>query len=194
MATRLAILATAKAIRRLLADACPKSDFPTAQFRIVQAEDIAGANLQFEGISIFLYHITANQSQRNIPARVPPTGKRTRPSLPLDLHFMLTPWSSSSDIQLHLLGWAMSVLNDSPIIPASYLNYDFPGQNVFRPDETVEVIFNQIPIQEISHLWENLHQVRIVPSVTYIARVVQIESGEEINEGKLDQTRIMDIS
>ena len=135
MATRLAILATAKAIRRMLADACPKSDFPTAQFRIVQAEDIAEANIQFEGISIYLYHITVNQSQRNTPARVPPTGKRTYPSLPLDLYFMLTPWSSSPDNQLHLLGWAMSVLNNTPIIPASYLNHDFPGKAVFRPDE-----------------------------------------------------------
>jgi hypothetical protein len=194
MATRLAILATAKAIRRLLADASSKSDFPTAQIKIVQAEDIAGANLQFEGISIFLYHITTNQTYRNNPARVPPTGKRTHPSLPLDLHFMLTPWSSSPDNPLNLLGWAISVLNDSPIIPAGYLNYDFPGKKVFRPDETVELIFNPITAQEIAGLWENLHQVRIMPSVTYIVRGVQIESGEEIDEGKLDQIRIMDIS
>jgi hypothetical protein len=194
MATRLAILATAKAIRRLLADACPKSDFPTAQIKIVQARDFAGANLQLEGISIYLYHITVNQSQRNNPARVPPTGKRTLPFLPLDLHFILTPWSSSPDIQLNLLGWAMSVLNDSPIIPASYLNYDFSGKTVFRPDETVKLIFNPISAQEIADLWENLHHVGIMPSVTYIVRGVQIESGEEIDEGKLDPTRIMDIS
>jgi hypothetical protein len=194
MATRLAILATAKAIHRLLADASPKSDFPNAQFKIVQAEDIAGANLQFEGISIYLYHITANLSQRNNPARVSPTGKRNRPSLPLDLHFMLTPWSSSPDNQLYLLGWAMSVLNDSPVIPAGYLNHDFPGKMVFRPDETVELIFNPIPVQELAHLWQNLHQVKIMPSITYILRGVQIESGEAIDEGILDETRMMDIS
>ena len=184
MATRLAILATTKAICRLLVDACPKSDFPTAQIKIVQAEDIAGANLQFVGISIYLYHIMANQSRRNVPAQVSPAGKRTNPSLPLDLYYMLTPWASNSDFQLSLLGWAMSVLDNSPIIPASYLNHDFPGKKVFRPEESVELIFNPIPIQEIAHLWENLHQVRIMPSVTYIIRGVQIESGEGIDETK----------
>jgi hypothetical protein len=176
MATRLAILATAKAIRRLLADACPKSDFPTAEFKIVQAGDIAGANPQFEGISIYLYYITANISRRNMPTRVSPTGMHTRPSLPLDLHFMLTPWSSSADTQLSLLGWAMRVLNDSPIIPASYLNNGFPGKEVFHHEETVELIFNPIPMQDMASLWEDLHQVKIMPSVTYVVRMVPIES------------------
>ena len=194
MATPLAIQATAKAIRRLLTEACPKGDFPTAEFKIVQAGDIAEANTQFEGISIFLYHITANTSRRDMSARVSPTGKRSRPPLPLDLHFLLTPWSISADTQLSLLGWAMRVLDDSPIIPSSYLNYNFPGKEVFHPDETVELIFNPTPVQEIALLWENLDQVRIIPSVTYIVRMVQIESFEEIEEGKLNQARIIDIT
>jgi hypothetical protein len=122
MATRLAILATAKAIQRLLADACPKSDFPTAEFKIVQAGDFAGANPQFEGVSIYLYQITLNTSRRNIPERLIPAGKRTPSPLPFDLHFILTPWSSSADTQLSLLGWVMRVLYNSPIIPASSLS------------------------------------------------------------------------
>jgi hypothetical protein len=194
MATQLAILATAKAIQRLLTDACPKSDFPTAEFKIVQAGDIAGANPQFEGISIYLYHITANISRRDMTARVSPSGKRTRPPLPLDLHFLLTPWSINADTQLRLLGWAMRVLENSPIIPASYLNNGFPGKEVFRHDETVELFFDPIPMQDMALLWEDLHQVRIMPSITYIVRMVQIESEENIDEGKFEQTHIMNIA
>ncbi len=164
MATRLAIQATAKAIRRLLEEVCPRSDFPNAEFKIVQAEDIAGANFQLEGITIYLYHITPNPSRSNMPVRFTSTGKRTRPPLSLDLHFMLTPWSDSSDIQLSLLGWAMSVLDDSPIITASYLNFDFQGMVVFHPDETVKLLLNPLPMQEMALLWENLRQVRIMPS------------------------------
>jgi hypothetical protein len=179
MATRLAILATAKAIQRLLADACPKSDFPTAEFKIVQAEDFAEARLQFEGISIYLYLIAPNQSRRNLPERVALTGMHTRPPLAIDLHFMLTPWSGSPDIQLSLLGWALSVLEDSPVIPASYLNTDFQGKEVFHPNETVKLVLNPIPMQEMALLWENLGQVRIMPSVTYLVQMVQIDSVEE---------------
>jgi hypothetical protein len=194
MANRYAILATAKAIRRLLSDACPKDDFPNAEFRILQAADIEKPAPQGEGISIYLYHVTANISRRNMPARILPNGKRTRPPLPLDLHFLLTPWSGSADTQLGLLGWAMRVLDDTPIIPANYLNYDFPGKEIFHPDETVELIFNPISMQDMAPLWEDLHQVKIMPSVTYVARLVPIESDVEIDEGGPVQTRILDMA
>jgi hypothetical protein len=129
-----------------------------------------------------------------MPPRILENGKRCRPSLPLDLHFMLTPWSSSADTQLSLLGWAMRTLDDSPIIPASYLNYDFAGKEVFHPDETVELVFNPLTMQDMASLWENLHQPRILPSVTYFARLVAIESEEEAVEGTLVNTRVLDLA
>ncbi len=184
MATLLAIQATAKAIRRLLAEACPKADFPTAEFKIVQAGDLAEINQPFEGISIFLYQISVNTSPRNVPALVSPSGKQTRPPLSLDLHFLLTPWSGSAETQLHILAWAMRVLEDSPIIPASNLNQDFSGVEVFRPAETVRLIMDPMPLQDMALLWENLHQVRIIPSVAYVVRGIQIESIVNIDEGR----------
>jgi len=176
MASRLAILATAQAIRQLLADGCPHDEFPGAQFNIVQAGDLANSATPAEGISIYLYLVTANASRRNLPPHLNPNGKLTRPPLPLDLHFLLTPWSASADTQLSLLGWAMRVLDDTPIIPAGSLNYDFPGKDVFRADESVELIFNPIPMQDMALLWENLHQIKVIPSVTYVARLVTLDS------------------
>jgi hypothetical protein len=143
MATRQAILATAKAIQRLLAEACPAGDFPSIEIKIVQAGELTETNPQFEGISILLYQITTNLSQRSIPGRISPAGKRAHPSLPLDLYFLLTPWSSHADMQLNLLGWAMQVLNASPVIPAGYLNRDFPNGEVFRSDEAIKLIYNR---------------------------------------------------
>lgn len=194
MATRLAILATAKAILRLLADACPQDEFPKSDFRIFQAGDMFLANTLPEGISIYLYHVTANSSRRNMPPRVLPNGKKSRPSLPVDLHFMLTPWSSSADTQLSLLGWAMRTLDDSPIIPASYLNYDFSGKEVFHADETVELVFNPLSMQDMAPLWEDFRQARIMPSVTYIARLVALESNQEVPESALVQTRMLNMA
>lgn len=193
MASRLAILATARAIRRLLADGCSHDEFPGAQFNILQAGDLANGTPQVEGISIYLYLITANASRRNLPPHLNPAGKLTRPPLPLDLHFLITPWSASADTQLSLLGWAMRVLDDTPIIPTSYLNYDFPGKEVFHANETVELIFNPIPMQDMAPLWEDLHQVKVIPSVTYVARLVTLESETELREGVLVQTRVLDV-
>lgn len=195
MATRLAILATAKAIRRLLADACNKTEFPGADFKVVQGGELGGNTAPLtEGITIYLYLVTANTTRRNMPPRISPNGKRTRPPLPLDLHFLITPWSISADTQLSFLGWAMRVLDDTPIIAANYLNYDFPGKEVFHPEETVELLFNPIPIQDMAPLWEDLHQVKMMPSVTYVARLVPIESEEEVSEGAPVQTREFDLT
>ncbi len=194
MATRLAILATAKAIRRLLADACDKNEFPGAEFKVVQAGELGGMTPPLtEGVTIYLYMLTANTSRRNMPPRISPNGHRTRPPLPLDLHFLLTPWSISADTQLRFLGWAMRVLDDTPIIAANYLNYDFPGKEVFHTDETVELLFNPIPILDMAPLWEDLHQVKMMPSVTYVARLVPIESEIEVREGAPVQTRELDM-
>jgi hypothetical protein len=193
VASRLAISTTAKAICRLLADACSHDEFPGAQFNILQAGDLANGTPPVEGISIFLYLVTANVSRRNLPPHLNPAGKLTRPPLPLDLHFLVTPWSASADTQLSLLGWAMRVLDDTPIIPANYLNYGFPTKEVFHANETVELIFNPIPMQDMAPLWEDLHQVKVIPSVTYIARLVTLESETEVYEGRLVQTRVLDI-
>jgi hypothetical protein len=194
MASRLAILATAKAIRRLLEDACPKTEFPSALFRVFQAADLAAPSPMAEGISIYLYLVTANASRRNMPARLSPSGKKTRPPLPLDLHFMLTSWSANADMQLRLLGWAMRVLDDTPILPAGYLNDEFPNNEIFCPEETVELIFNPLSLQDMAPLWENLHQQKLLPSVTYVARLVTLDSEVEMGEHPHVQTRVLDMA
>jgi hypothetical protein len=188
----LAIQATAKTIRRLLDDACPREEFRGADFVILQSGELSGNKLPAEGISIYLYLVTANTSRRNLPPKRNASGRLTRPPLPLDLHFLITPWSADPENQLGLLGWAMRVLDDTPIIPAGYLNYDFKGKEVFHPGETVELVFNPISIQDMAALWQNLHQVKVIPSVTYVARLVTLESEIEVGEGDRVQTRVMD--
>ncbi len=176
MATRLAILATAKAIRRLLAEAGAGTEFSGAEFKVIQAAELTGATPPLaEGITICLYQITAN-TQRNTPAHTGPTGARSRPALALELHFLITPWSASADTQLSLLGWAMRVLDDTPSMDANVLNADFPGQAIFHLDESVALIFNPLSLPELAALWQGLAAAGTMPAITYVARLVSIES------------------
>ena len=65
MATQLAILATAKAIRRLLAEAGAGTEFSGADFKVIQAAELTSATPPLaEGISICLYQITANTQRK----------------------------------------------------------------------------------------------------------------------------------
>jgi hypothetical protein len=194
MANLLAIAATGLAIRRLLEDACPRDLFPLADFKLFQATDFEKSGYLPEGISIYMYMVGTNTSRRNFPPRQAKDGKRYRPSLPLDLYFLLTPWSNDAELQLRMLGWAMRVLEDTPILPSGLLNANTSERDIFFPEETVELLFNPLSLQDLSVLWENLKLTRLLPSATYVARLVLIDSAIEIVEAGPVQTRIFDMA
>jgi len=191
VATHHAIAATSQAILGLLRDACPRSDFANAEFALYQASDF-DKPLE-EGISLFLYRVTINGAVRNLPPRVGPDGRRYRPSLPVDLHYLLTPWAKDPEKQQRLLGWSMRVLEDAPILPAGLLNYYMPEPEIFRPSETVEIIADSLSLQDWTAVWDKL-KPKMQTSMTYIARMIALESTRELTEAPLVQTRVFDVA
>ncbi len=181
MATYHAIAAVGEAICRLLGDGCPRAEFPAAQFKVIQANDYQTGPMK-EGVSLFQYRVGINGSQRNRPARVAPDGRRYRPSLPLDLYYLLTPWGEQAVKQQRLLGWAMRLLEDTAILPAGLLNAAGPEHDTFRPSETVELICEPLSIQDITGVWQGLRADWQL-SVTYVARLVLLDSDLELAGG-----------
>jgi hypothetical protein len=186
LATYRAIAATSLAIIKLLEDACPKSEFEKAEFKLYQASNYE--NPIVEGISLLLYRVTVNTTLRNLPPRVASDGIRYRPSLPLDLHYVVTAWASDAEKQQRLLGWAMRALEDAPILPAAILNKHVNMPDTFRPDEAVELICDSLSIQDLTAVWDKL-KPRYQTSATYIARMVALDSEIELAEAELVQTR-----
>jgi len=138
MASFQAIAATGQAIIRLLADSRPQPEFSTTRFELYQLGDFSDP--MEEGISFFLYRVAVNGTRRNIPPTVGPDGIRHRPPLPLDLHYVASVWAKSPVKQQRLLGWMIRQLEDVPILPTGLLNQSGPEPDVFRPNETVELI------------------------------------------------------
>lgn len=176
MATYHAITATSQAILGLLESACPKPEFEGAKFELYQAKDFQ--NPMDEGVSLYLYRL-ASSSRRNLPPRLGPNGEKLRPPLPLDLYYMLTTWAKKGDKQQRLLGWCIRELGDFPILPANLLNYYGPEQHTFQLNETVELVFEPLSLQDISNLWEPL-KPNLQASAMYVARMVSIDSTIEI--------------
>ncbi len=191
MATYQAISVTSQAIVGLLYDACPRADFPTAQFQLFESNDFNSPPIE-EGVSVYLYRVATNMTRRNLPPRLGPDGKRYRPSLPVDLFYMLTAWAKAPAQQQRLLGWAMRTLEDTPIIPAGYLN-QYSGQETFHSNETVELVPGPLSTQDNYNIW-NGFKPNMHPSVAYIARLIQIESSVVLEEGGLVQTRELDLA
>jgi Pvc16 N-terminal domain len=192
LATYRAIAATGLAILGFLENACPRSEFPNADFELYRANNFdAPMNT---GISLYLYRVAVNASRRNLPPTTGPDGKRYRPPLPLDLFYMLTAWGTTAEVQQRLLGWAMRELEDTPILPSSLLNHYVKEIDTFRPSETVEILCEAISLQDMNALWEGFKAAKTNQqlSVTYVARMLLVESKVEMAVYPPAQTRVFD--
>ena len=184
-----AIAATSQAIMGLLIEACPRGEFPHAQFALYQASDFRSP--MDEGVSIYLYRIVVDGS-RNVPAHLRPDGTRVRPPLPLALSYLVTPWAKDSTQQQRLIGFCMRTLDDVASLPTGLLNLYSADSATFAPHETVDLIFDQLTVQDLVNIWDPLAPT-VQLSVGYIARVVAIDSEREIPSGARVQTRELDL-
>lgn len=173
MADIYAIQTTCDAVMRLLEESySPGLIEPqlNLQFEVYGADDFK--NHMVAGVSLFLYRVYINTNQRS-PITRASDGTMKKSQLPLDLHFFLTVWAPKASLQHAILGWAMRTLEDRPIFPAALLNG--VRQNVFRDDETVELIAGELTNEELMRIWDDLSaDYRL--SVPYVARIVRIES------------------
>jgi hypothetical protein len=175
MATFAGIAATTNALTGLLESAAAaEPEFATAAYSSYTSQDLqrpAGDRL---AASLYLYHVAINTTRRNVAGRTDAAGVRHRPAVPLDLHYLLTAWSKDATTQQRFLGWCVRVIQDTATLPAAVLNQHAPEQ-VFRPDETVEIVWQNLSQQDLSDIWE-VARANQQPSAAYVARIVEIES------------------
>ena len=186
MAKAQAVSAIGQTVLGLLADNIPKNDFPNARFELYQPPDFQSP--MDEGVSLFLYRVEINAGLRNIPNQTGLDGITRRSPLPLDLHYLLTVWAKDVVKQQRILGLVMQTLFDAPVLSAERLNNFGPEQDVFRPNETIEITFNSLSLQDVSNLW-SAFKVSLPVSIGYIARVVGIDSTIPVEETAPVQTR-----
>jgi hypothetical protein len=156
MATHLAIAVIGKSIVGFLGEQCPKLEFPGATFKLCQPSAFRQAKVLGFGISLCLYRISFDTAQRKPPTRpTAPAEPRQRPSLPINLHFLLSSWATTPERQYDLLGWAMCVLDENPIRPAALLNRFAGGTGeVFGQQENVEVVPATLEIEQMKAVSE----------------------------------------
>lgn len=189
MANYLAIAAVARTVLRLVEEQCPREEFSgTPTFALYASQDFAPAVT--EGFSLMLWRVAVNTVLRNQPPRRRADGIRRRPSLPLDLSFMLTPWAGEPERQLRLLGWAMRFLEDNTVLPAAVLNQSLSRRErpAFEADEAVEIFCDPPGVADYLGLWDKFKTRWQTPAI-YSVRMVMIDSDITMREEALVQTR-----
>ena len=176
-----AIQVTCDAVMRLLQESYRPDLIEPAtslQFEVYGTADFKDHMAQ--GVTLFLYRVHVNATQRS-PLVKDPVGNMRRQLLPLDLHFFITAWAPEASLQHAILGWALRLLEDNPVISSSLLNG--VREDTFRGDETIELVAGQLTNEELMRIWDDLG-TEYQLSVPFIARVVRIESLVELSEGE----------
>src|SRR5262249_35355212 len=139
------------------------------------------------GFSVFLYRVSINGSVRNLTLRRTPDGRRFRPSLPLDLHYLITPWAEDTERQHRILGWVMRMLEDVGPLTASHLNHYIGETDTFARTESIDIVCDPLALTDYLTVWDRLR--KLPPSATYVLRMLLVDSNAGFDEGALVQTR-----
>jgi hypothetical protein len=192
MAKPQAIAVVALAVRDLLARRWEEQRAPSPEFKVFSSRDFQPNAERSAAISVYLHRVAFNTTRRNLAPRRDSAGMRFRPSVPLDVHLLITAWGRSMAEQHNLLGWAIRAIEDEPTLPAGVLNAS-AGEwgHVFPAHESIEIVGEALTAQELVNIWE-VAKANQQPSVSYVARSVFIDSEFLIADGELVQTRVFD--
>jgi hypothetical protein len=179
MANAHSIASAALSVQRLL-DVCFSEHQPvddsTAKAVLVTTDDwdtdASTGRLPDTGITIFPYRLDLNRVMR--PAWSAVGSLDGRGHLPLDMHFLITPWATLPEDELRLLGAAMQCLEATPILSGPLLE----ASGGWEPGDAVQVVLGDITTEEIMRTFDSLpHDYKL--SVPYIARVIRIDTAAQ---------------
>ncbi len=135
-------------------------------------------------VTIFLYRIAVNAAMRNANRRNVGNGRTTRPLLPLELSFLITPWAKDTRDELRIAGRILQTLYDRAELGAA----DLAGTS-WEQEDTVQLILDSLPLEDHYRIWD-AGEVPYRLSLTYTARVVGIAPTEELAAAPVIQAQI----
>jgi hypothetical protein len=191
MAGYQAIAATSHALRLLLDNAAAGSEWGAQTVEVFQTGQLQKPLESGKWkLSIYLYRVLVSTVRRDRGPRVDVDGRTYRPSLPVDLHYLVTAWAKEAPDAQRLLGWAMRTIDDTPALPASLLN-SYSAEPVFAEHEDVELLWEPLTLGDLYNIWQ-VAQDNQAPSAAYIARMVNLDSRVELFDSELVHQRRFD--
>ncbi|MFJ9820827.1 Pvc16 family protein [Streptomyces sp. NPDC101151] len=137
-------------------------------------------------ISVFLYQVTPNTSQRNndLPTRAPDGTLVRRAAAALDLQYVITAYGDETElVGQRLIGSVVRTLHETPILPRDII--ELAGEkpylaesNLAEAAQRVRFTPTVMDVDETSKLWGMLYQTPYALSVVYQASLVFIDGRE----------------
>lgn len=187
MAHYRAIAAAGEAIVGLIKERYPRAEFGSSLRVALSLPSAIEKGLEGEGIAICLWRVAPNGQRRTRGPRIDAFGNRFKQSLPLDLSFLVIPYSTDPERQARMLGWVIRAMEDTGTFTAAQLNFYLAESDVFAPEEDVDLTYDPLGLADHLALWDRLKQ--LPPAANYLMRMVLIDSLEAISEGPPVTTR-----
>lgn len=127
-------------------------------------------------VSLFLYQIIENVYLKNEEAqRIDNSNLRLSP-LPLDLLYLVTPYSEDKTQEKIILGKVMQIFHDNAILSGTVLQGDLSGT-----DEEIKLLINPISLDDLTKMWSAFQEVSYRLSLTYMVTPVKIDSTHQVS-------------
>jgi hypothetical protein len=150
----------------------PNVQLPNCEFKLLSSHDF---DLMEEPdgntLSLFLYRVTINEHMRNYRRQEVQVGSYQVP-LSLDLHYLLTVWTTAASAEHTILAWVMRQLQMHPILDRSLFQMLDP---TWGTEELVQVIPAEVSHEDMTRIWDALKPSYHL-SVAYVARVVRVDA------------------
>jgi hypothetical protein len=148
-------------------------------------------------INLFLYKIQENPTLKNMDWQVKQgqPNQLVPPPLSLNLFYLMTPYApndpqTGNTTDHEILGTAMRVFYENPIVPASYL-----AAGLTDAREQIKIMLNTLDLEELSKVWSTFTQPFRL-SVLYEVSVVQLDmlsASERAMAQRVQQIGVPDI-
>ena len=181
MSNTLAIAATTTALRNLLLTGIPARDAELSDLDVTtRTPDAARNSINGTSLNLFLYRtvVNAGWSNTDLP-RTANLGESGDPPLSLNLHYLITAYGRDAvdqDAVSHrVLGGAMSVLHDHPLLGAAEIGAAIQGNDLADQPERIRITSLPLTVDDMSKLWSTF-QSQYRTSAAYEVTVVLIDS------------------
>ena len=179
MAGHQAIAAVAAALRGVIRERYPRDVFGTLTVDCYQAKDIE-KGLTGDGFAILMWRVAINTQRRARGPRTDIFGRRFKPSLPLDVSFLVIPVASAVEKQLRMLGWVMRALEDAGAITAAQLNDYLAEDSIFAVDEDIDLVCDPLSVVDQLSMWDRIRRHPLFAN--YVVRMVLLDSALDLDD------------
>jgi hypothetical protein len=147
-----------------------------------------------QGVSVWLYRVARDEHLLNVPVVRPAIDRLSRPRLPLQLHYLMTPIvgdevevGNRPRLEQEILGKVIQTFHDTPILEAALLREDLVGT-----DARITVRWETKTIEEITRIWDALESSYQL-CVSYQVSVVLVDSDRPIADTAVVDSIVSDV-